>query len=494
MLPFRVPRHAACATRALDGRWLDAVSALESEPFFWWLDSALPGPRGRFSYAGADPWLVARVDGVDGVDGAERTAEPTLELRLRRPYGGAEPGEYRVGADPLDAFRALLAAPRAVSGTPEGLPFVGGAVGWLGYELATHWLPVAGRRGDEPEAALLFVDGLLAHDARDDRAVAIGLGFDEDATRAARRASERAEALAKRVAERTRSRAAPAGGPPVRAEGPRSVLDAAAHAERVRRAQHRIAEGDAYQVCLTHRVEAAHPGDATALYHRLRAANPAPFGALLRLPGIAVLSSSPERLLELDAEGRVESRPIKGTRPRGRTPEQDEALARELAASEKDRAENLMIVDLVRNDLGRVCETGSVHVPELMAIERYARVLQMVSTVRGRLRGDRDVFDLVRALFPAGSMTGAPKIAAMRILEALEPVPRGVYSGALGYFDLRGGASLSVVIRTLVLREGRARLGVGGGIVADSRPEAEWQESWDKAAALLEALGVEPAS
>jgi para-aminobenzoate synthetase component 1 len=194
----------------------------------------------------------------------------------------------------------------------------------------------------------------------------------------------------------------------------------------------------------------------------------------------------------LSSDRRVESRPIKGTRPRGADPVSDRAEKQALRTSEKDRAENLMIVDLVRNDLGRVCETGSVQVPELMRIEPYATVFQMVSTVRGRLRSDRDVFDLVRATFPPGSMTGAPKLAAMAILDCLEPVRRGIYSGALGFLDLRGGAGLSVVIRTVLLKNGRAYVHSGGGIVADSQPAAEWRETEDKARVLLAAIAAAP--
>jgi anthranilate/para-aminobenzoate synthase component I len=188
----------------------------------------------------------------------------------------------------------------------------------------------------------------------------------------------------------------------------------------------------------------------------------------------------------------VESRPIKGTRPRGDTLEENAALRRALLASEKDRAENLMIVDLVRNDLGRVCRTGSVRVPELFRLEAFATVHQMVSVVDGRLRADRDALDAVAAAFPPGSMTGAPKLAALEILDALEPVRRGVYSGALGYLDARGGLDLCVVIRTLLVRRGRAWIHAGGGVVADSHPLAEYRESLDKARALLEALAACP--
>ena len=190
----------------------------------------------------------------------------------------------------------------------------------------------------------------------------------------------------------------------------------------------------------------------------------------------------------MDESRRIESRPIKGTRPRGADKVEDERLARELGASIKDRAENLMIVDLVRNDLGRVCVPGTITVPELMKIESYAAVFQMVSTVTGELATGRDAFDLLRASFPPGSMTGAPKLAAIELIEQLESVRRGVYAGALGYFDVRGGLDLSVVIRTIVCKDGHAHLHVGGGIVADSSPEAEYLESLDKAKAPLAAL------
>jgi anthranilate/para-aminobenzoate synthase component I len=235
-------------------------------------------------------------------------------------------------------------------------------------------------------------------------------------------------------------------------------------------------------------VERDFHGDPWLLYRALRRINPAPFACYLELPGVVVVGSSPERFLRVGADRRVESRPIKGTRPRGRHAAEDAANRDALERSTKDRAENLMIVDLVRNDLGRVCETGSVAVPELMALEEYASVFQMVSTVTGRLREDRDALDLVRATFPPGSMTGAPKIAAMRLLGRLEPVCRGIYSGAIGYLDARGGADFSVVIRTLLLRGGRAYVHTGGAIVADSDPRDEWRETLDKARPLLAAL------
>jgi para-aminobenzoate synthetase component 1 len=243
-------------------------------------------------------------------------------------------------------------------------------------------------------------------------------------------------------------------------------------------------------VCLTHRLDAPFDGDPFALWQELRRASPAPFAAFLDLPEGAVVSSSPERFLALDAARTAESRPIKGTRPRGATPEEDAQHAADLAASPKDRAENAMIVDLVRNDLGRVCRFGTVEAPELFVVERYATVHQLVSTVRGELDPAHDAVDLIRACFPPGSMTGAPKIEAMTLLEALEPTERGVYAGALGWMDFSGTLDLSVVIRTIVLKDGRAHVHVGGAIVADSDPPSEYDETMHKARAMLEALAA----
>jgi len=249
-----------------------------------------------------------------------------------------------------------------------------------------------------------------------------------------------------------------------------------------------IAVGDAFEICLTHQLDVEYGGDPWALYCHLRRINPAPFAAYLRLPEATILSASPERFLRLDPDGWAEARPIKGTRPRGQTLQDDRRLRDELAHSEKDRAENAMIVDLLRNDLGRVCRFGSIRVEDAMSIEAYASVFQMVSTIRGRLRPECDAVDLLRACFPGGSMTGAPKVEAMKIISRLEPVSRGVYSGAIGYFDVSGGMDLNIVIRTILMQSDRAYLNVGGAVVADSDPRAEYDETMDKAQALLQAL------
>ncbi|MCK5326978.1 MAG: aminodeoxychorismate synthase component I, partial [Candidatus Latescibacteria bacterium] len=243
-------------------------------------------------------------------------------------------------------------------------------------------------------------------------------------------------------------------------------------------------------VNLSQRFSSPLPVPPFDLYTRLRARNPAPFAAFLDFGEMQVLSSSPERFLQVEARKRnVYTRPIKGTRPRGSTPERDADLARELLQSEKDRAELVMIVDLERNDLGRVCETGSVHVPELMALERYPTVYHLVSTVAGRLPPERNRMDLLRAMFPGGSITGAPKIRAMEIIAELEPTRRGVYTGSIGWLGFTGDMDLNIAIRTFVVRDGMARFQVGGGIVADSDPEEEYEETLHKGRALMEALG-----
>jgi para-aminobenzoate synthetase len=249
-----------------------------------------------------------------------------------------------------------------------------------------------------------------------------------------------------------------------------------------------LASGESYEICLTNTLALPAPRDAFELYRTLRRINPAPYGAYLRMREGAVLSSSPERFLRIGRDRTIEAKPIKGTAARGADPVAD-ALARDgLARSRKDRAEHLMIVDLLRNDLGRVAQIGSVHVPRLADVESYATVHQLVSTIRARLRDDVDVADCLRATFPGGSMTGAPKLRTMEIIDALEGAPRGVYSGARGYFALNGTVDLSIVIRTLVATASGATIGAGGAIVMLSDPEEEYAEMLLKAQPLLEAV------
>ena len=456
---------------------LEAFEHLRSAGHAWLLDSALPGGAlGRFSFAGADPYALVRGRGN------------VIEVEGRRPVrDDIAVGRRSIQAPPLEVLRRLL--PSLPRDHEAPFPFVGGAVGYLGYEFAeqldAHTLPGRDDLG-LPDLVLLLCDAVLAFDHERGESWISTLGFGPDHETAQARAGQRAKAVAAQLAR-------PAPEPATHG----ATRAGCGVAQRPDRAQHRkgidtileaIEAGNVYQACLTARWEAEYTGDPWALYRALRRINPAPFAAYLELPEVAIASSSPERFLRADAQGRVESRPIKGTAPRGRHPEEDERNRMALQASPKDRAENLMIVDLVRNDLGRVCEAGSVDVPGLAELESYASVFQLVSTVRGRLRAGHDALDLVAATFPPGSMTGAPKIAAMKLLAGLEPVRRGVYSGALGYLDARGGADLAVVIRTALVAQGRAHLHAGGGIVADSEPEAEWREALHKLRPLLLAL------
>jgi para-aminobenzoate synthetase component 1 len=470
------PVHTACALREIlpapdPVAWL---GRLRDRAGAWFLDSALPGGRlGRYSFLGADPYAIARLRGREWEIEVRRAVDPRLAS-----------GRIRRRGEPLGVLRELL-PPRPDSPAPD-LPFAGGAVGYFGYELAEQ-LDVHRLNGRDDlglaDATFLLIDRLVALDHRDGRAFALGLGFGGSGAEARERSGAAIEELLA-SARAGSAAAAPAPADP----GPDEALDVARYAKGVDAIREEIAAGNVYQACLTARASRSCPVDPWRLYRTLRRVNPAPFACFLELPELAIVGSSPERFLRVGRDGAVESRPIKGTARRGREPVEDAARRDALARSEKDRAENLMIVDLVRNDLGRVCRTGSIHVSELMAIEAYASVFQMVSTVRGRLAEGRDALDAVGHTFPPGSMTGAPKIAAMRILARLEPLRRTVYSGAIGYLDAFGGADLSVVIRTLLVREGRAWLHAGGGIVADSDSAAEVDEALLKLRPLLEAL------
>lgn len=460
---------------------LDAFERLRGAAYPWLLDSALREPHlGRYSFLGADPYLVMRVRGH------------RVEVECRRPvYAGLLSGRHTVEAAAFDVLRTLLPPPPS---SAPAYPFAGGVVGYLGYELAEQFDAHTLRARDDlelPDAVFLFVDALLAFDHESQHCSAIGLGFGDEpgaAEECAEAAVRRLQASLEEGQQPGRSKKS------MTAALANSDISRPAHARAVNVVKEEIAAGNVYQACLTHRAERSFDGDTWSLYRALREINPAPFACFLELPEVSVIGSSPERFLKVTSEGAVESRPIKGTFPRGRDEAEDEANRCALTESAKDRAENLMIVDLVRNDLGRVCEKGSVHVPDLMAIEPYASVFQMVSTICGKLRGDLDALDLIRATFPPGSMTGAPKIAAMRLLDRLESVRRAIYSGAIGYLDARGGADLSVVIRTLFVRSGRAYLHAGGGIVADSDPAAEYEEALDKLRPLLAALEMERAT
>jgi para-aminobenzoate synthetase component 1 len=406
------------------------------------------------------------------------SAQPYVRLVTRGPlteiYGD---GIELSREDPFVLLRQALAVDPACGG---GLPFCGGAMGYFGYDLARRLerLPVLAEDAERiPEMAVGIYDWAVVVDHGERRSWLVGQGRDPET-------DIKWDGLVERFSapppEKARS--------PFRVVSPvASNLSHEAYARAFRRIRGYIHDGDCYQVNLAQRFSAAAAGDPWLAYQRLRIINPAPYSAYLNTPYGQILSASPERFLRVE-DGRVETRPIKGTRPRAGHPRLDAELVETLRASEKDRAENLMIVDLLRNDLSKACRLGSVKVPKLFDVESYATVHHLVSTVTGELRPDRDALDLLRGSFPGGSITGAPKLRAMQIIEELEPQRRGVYCGAIGYAGFDGGMDLNIAIRTLVHAQGTIRFWAGGGIVADSKLEEEYQETFDKAAAMLNLL------
>lgn len=376
----------------------------------------------------------------------------------------------------LPTLRRELAALRVdepLGGVPLGL------VGWLGYELRgeTTGMPVR-ERGRHPDAAFLRVDRLVAIEG-DGSASLLALGTAWEGELAAWR--DRTVALA---ASRSSSTAdpPPPSAPPTWRDTPARYLDS------IRACQQAIREGEAYQLCLTTEVRVAGAFDPLAVFDAVRASGSTHHSGVLRIGDTALVSASPERFLEVSADGVVRTSPIKGTRPRDADPARDAQLREELVASEKERAENLMIVDLMRNDLARVCEVGTVMVTRLLEVESYPHVHQLVSSIEGRLRPDAGVVDALAACFPAGSMTGAPKLRAIEVLDGLERRPRGPYAGAFGYLAADGAADLAMTIRTIVVDPDGTSIGTGGGITSASDPDAELAEAHLKAAALLAAL------
>lgn len=474
--PAASPRRAGVRLERLvavaSARPIDVAEAFRHLPGLALLESARPGRNARWTYLTADPLAV--------LDEPAPGRDPFLAAR--RLVGRLEPG---------------LPAADGVGPVP---PFLGGLVGYLAYDLghALERLPtVAADDQGLPLLHLALHDWVVAWDRRTGEAWLGGRALDGD--------TARLEARLGMVRERLRAGWAPAPDAAGRgwpADEPpaglafTSGLDRAGYEAGVEAVRDRIARGDIYQANLTRRLEAPFRGDPWLLHRRLRTGDPALFAAYLDLgaagrgPGPrAIMSASPEPFLAVDREGLVTADPIKGTRPRGRTRAEDRALACELLGSGKDRAENVMIVDVLRNDLGRVCRAGSVRVPRLCRLERTAAVQHLVSTVTGRLAAGRDAFDLLAAAFPGGSITGAPKIRAMEILEQLEPVRRGPYTGALGWIGPDGAMATSILIRTFVADGRRLSLHVGGGITWRSDPAAEWDETVAKARGPLTAIG-----
>ena len=477
---------------------MDAAEAFRDLPGLALLESARPGRTGRWTYLTADP--VALLDAP--AEGPDPFAEARTLLGRLGDGSAPAPASASAGSAPAPASASSASPASPASAAP---PFAGGLVGYLAYDLGRRFERLPGiARVDQhlPLLRLALHDWTIAWDRRTGAAWLSVRTVDGDAGRLDRRVRDvlaRLDALARgEVAGRPEPATVGAANPLDRAAIPTSFVSGTPHAawlagvDAVRDA---IGRGDIYQANLTRRLEAPFAGDPWPVFRRLRTGDPALFAGYLDLgpsPATgsprALLSASPEPFLAVDADGRVATDPIKGTRPRGRTGEEDRALARELLASGKDQAENVMIVDVLRNDLGRACVPGTVRVPRLLRLERTAAVQHLVTTVTGRLRPDADAFDLLAASFPGGSITGAPKIRAMEIIEGLEPVRRGPYCGTMLWVGPDGCLGSSILIRTFVADGERMTLHVGGGITSRSDPQEEWDETIAKARGPLSSI------
>ena len=479
---------------------LELFELIKERPYSFFLDSGMdPQKLGRYSFLGSEPFLAM----------SSRGSEITLIRGQER--------EVRYG-NPFDAIGKLLEIYRLDHCTAP-VPFLGGAVGYLSYDLCqfTKCLPSTAADDLElPESYFVFYDTIMAFDHLDGKAYIIATGFPElQEEQRLRRARMRLEET-KGWLQASHSSIAVSRSPDqsqgeAKQSGGRNYFVAAAprddrqnkqilltsnftpedYIKAVNRVREYIAAGDVFQVNLSQRFEADLEISAYELYQRLRAVNPAPFASYLNFQGVTIVSADQERFLRVQGD-LVETRPVKGTRPRGRDPVEDKRLAQELTHNIKDQAENVMIVDLERNDLGRVCRYGTVKVAELAILETFPTVFHLTSTIVGRLRRGKSNIDLLKASFPGGSITGAPKVRAMEIIDELEPTKRSVYTGSIGYLSFNEDLDINIVIRTFLIKEGKAYFQVGGGIIYDSDPQAEYMETLDKAKALIKALKLAP--
>jgi anthranilate synthase component 1 len=443
----------------------------ENSDYAFLLESVEGGEHvGRYSFLGKDPFLILRAR--DGRTTIEREGKVTASDRSF-----------------IDTLRDLMADFRSPV-VPDLPRLTGGAVGYLGYGAASWFEPVLGDLGTSADGAdtagFMLFDTVLAFDHVRHRILIIAnarITPDEDLESLYQFACAKIEFL-ERELERSLSHA------PARTDAEldlRSNYTRERFEAHVRTAKEHIAAGDIYQVVLSQRFEAEVSADPFTVYRALRHVNPSPYMYFIRIGAVSVVGSSPEMLVRVEGS-RVETHPIAGTRPRGQDEEEDTRLAEELKRNEKERAEHVMLVDLGRNDVGRVCEYGSVRVPQFMGIERFSHVMHLTSVVEGRLASHCDRFDALISCFPAGTVSGAPKVRAMQIIRSLEPSGRGIYAGAVGYLDFAGNLDFCIAIRTIIMSAGKAFIQAGAGIVMDSNPTAEYEETRDKMRALVRAL------
>ena len=449
------------------------LSVAAEEPYAFLLESVEGGEKiGRYTFLGARPYMrvVARGEQI------------TVERGRRRE---------RQRGDTFQLLRRLLREhrPAELPGLP---PFTAGAVGYFAYDTVRRLERLPARAQDDlrvPDCVLMFFDRLLAFDhlRHQIHIIATADLSREEPRRAYQRAVRDIATLERKLAAGMRRRLVSADTAPARKVKPRSTTSRAQFLRSVERAKQYIAAGDVFQVVLSQRLDFKPAAEPFDIYRSLRTINPSPYMYFLRLDDMHVIGSSPELLVRVTGN-KLEYRPIAGTVPSGADEQQDQALEQKLRHDEKERAEHVMLVDLGRNDLGRVSEYGSVRVRELMYVERYSHVMHLVSAIEGRLRPELDALDAFAACFPAGTLSGAPKVRAMEIIEELEPVRRGVYGGSVLYADFAGNLDSCIAIRTMLLKKGRAYVQAGAGIVADSVPEREYEESLNKAQALVRAV------
>ncbi len=450
-----------CLEQAPPAAWVHAACYAHRLEHFWLDNSLVEGSEPRFSYMGApegEQACVLRYHSqerklVISSNGREEIADTSIFEQLEREL-----------AQPLEI--------------PLPFPFVGGFVGYFGYELKAELGGTAKHASPWPDAALQRTDRYLVFDHQHERLYLVS----HDRDRA------QADLWFATMRERLAALTEPPCPPPAAPVAFTLEKQRDAYIADIATCERHLHDGESYEICLTNRWRGSCQEDPALVYRRLRSLNPAPYASCLRFGELWVLSSSPEQFLCVTSDGHVSTKPIKGTRARQADPVADRRVAEDLRLAVKERSENLMIVDLLRNDLGRVCGIGSVYVPHLMAVESYATVHQLVSTVCGQLREDATAIDCLRAAFPGGSMTGAPKLRTMALIDALETSARGIYSGCIGYLGLDGAAELSIVIRTAILASGQVTIGTGGAVVALSDPEAEIEEALLKARIVQQAF------
>lgn len=452
---------------------VSAFLKIATSDYAYLLESVEGGEKwGRYSFLGVDPATLIRANG-DRVE-VIRDGKAT---------------QIAADGNPLLVLEKLLSEYKPVE--VEGLPrFFGGAVGYIGYDMVRFFEPVEFKAAGRPNPDLFFLltDTLLIFDNVKHRIKVVSNALIQDGNlkETYQKAVEKIDALIARLRRPLKQERASSTGRN-RPAAPTSNFTREEFKKAVFAAKEYIKAGDIFQVQISQRFSTPISSDPFTVYRALRSINPSPYMFFLKFGALQLVGTSPEVLVRL--EGRqAETRPIAGTRPRGRSPQEDQAMEKELLADPKERAEHVMLIDLGRNDLGRVCDHGTVKVDEMMVIERYSHVMHIVSNVVGELADGKDAFDLLQACFPAGTVTGAPKIRAMEIIDALEPEGRGLYAGAVGYFSFQGNMDTCITIRTIIINGDQATVQAAAGIVADSDPDREYEETVNKAKAMLTAI------